>query len=1041
MLFPKGFALRFVAGVLAVSALPLRPLLAQGVAGASLRGTVVTASGSPVPGARIALTNASTGNVVTVTTRDDGTFDLENVSVGGPYTLETRALGFEPASISAIVLHVGDRMTPRIVLSRTQRQTLDAVMIRGSSLRDAGAGGPAYSIPGEAVRQLPLLNRDFVGLLAMAPQATGTGALSVSGQHVKFNAVQVDGGSSVDFFQANQTPGGGAGARSLSLEALEEIRVLVAPFDVRQGGFSGGLINAVTRSGTNRLRGSSFVSLARAGLVGTDTAGASIQKFNVLQYGLSLGGAIIPNRLHYFVAADLQSRTTPFVGFESSDPNTGISDATARRAEQIFRDTYGFEAGGPEDPILEQPNKNLFAKISWQRSPRTLISLSETFFNGRNDVFNRSTRSLPSRAGWQLSRSGFVARSKSFSSRLAATTILGSFTNELVAGAGTLDDGLQSVNRLPLFLVQADKPRIYLAGGSVKNAQDVETDQRVIEITDNVSWSRGAHLVTAGTQNQLLHFRDNFFLGQWGVWTFGSDDLLERAVPLRYEVALPLRPGGPLSDYSAWQLAGYLQDRWDMTSRFTFTAGLRADVPFIDSPYRNADLASNAALGNIDTGSFPSGNTVISPRVGFSYVVGRNRESMIRGGIGAFEGHPPYVWLTSAFANTGKEQSLLVCNPADGVPAPTTDITHLPSRCLGGTSAAAGVPSITYFANDFRFQQAIKLALGVDHAFGGGLTASLDVIRTTTSNTAFVNDVNLVELSNNSEGRVMYGRIAPTGIVTSARVDSTYGAVYRFDNRTGDRATAVTAVVDKRWSSGGLLEIGYNWSRTYDLTSLANNNGPLILQNNPVDGSLASRNLRTSARDIPHNLVITAVLPPRFGVTSSVFFRVRSGAPYAYVVSNDANADGVSLNDLAFVPRSASDITLTNPGAYSALDSFIQGEECLRTQRGQIMQRNTCRNPGVSRLDVRLGKPISFGGTRAFELTADIFNLPNLLHHQWGLMRETIAGEALPLLAVAGWDAASGRPVYTIPSVLPSRNHVLVDDSRWRIQLGGRYNF
>ena len=1038
----RGTALRLlVAALMAVSALPLRSLLSQGVAGASVRGTVVTASGSPVAGARVSLRNASTGTAIGVTASESGTFDLENVSVGGPYTLEARALGFEAGSIGGIVLHVGDRMTPTIVLSRTQSQTLDAVMIRGASLRDAGAGGPAYSIPGEAVRHLPLLNRDFLGLLAMAPQAVGTTSLSVSGQHVKFNSVQVDGASSVDFFQSNPVPGGTAGAKSLSLEALEEIRVLVAPFDVRLGGFSGGMINAVTRSGTNQVRGSSFVSVAHAGLVGSDTAGAAIQKFDVLQYGLSLGGPIIRDRLHYFIAADLQSRSAPFAGFESSDPNTGITDATAQRAQQIFRDTYGFEAGGSEDPILEQPNQNLFAKISWQRSPSTVITLSETFFNARNDVLNRSMRNLPSRGGWQLSNSGFVARSRSFSSRVTATTTLGALTNELVASVGTLDDGLQSVNRVPLFLVQGDQPRIYLAGGSVKNAQDVETDQRVVEITDNVSWNRGHHLITAGTQNQLLHFRDNFFLGQWGVWTFGSDDLLEREVPLRYEVALPARPGGPLSDYSATQLAGYLQDRWDVTSRFTFTAGLRADVPFIDPPYRNADLASNVALGNIDTGVFPSGNAVISPRAGFSYVLGHERESMIRGGVGAFAGHPPYVWLTTAFANTGKEQTLLVCNPIDGVPAPTTDISHLPSRCLGNTSAPAGVPSVAYFAGDFRFQQAVKFALGFDHTFGSGLTGSIDVIHTRTSNTAFVNDVNLVETGSDSEGRAMYGRITSAGVVTPTRVDSTYGAVYRFDNRSGDRATAVTAVVDKRWSSGGLLEIGYNWSATYDLTSLANNNGPLILQNNPVDGSLANRNLRRSARDIPHNLVITAVLPPTFGITSSVFFRARSGAPYAYVASNDANADGVSLNDLAYVPRNAADITLTNPGAYSALDSFIEGEDCLRTQRGRVMQRNTCRNPGVTRLDARLGKPVSLGGGRVFELTADIFNLPNLLHHRWGLIRETVPGEALPLLAVSGWDAASGRPVYTVPAVLPSRNHVLTDDSRWRIQLGGRYSF
>ncbi|MFN2602154.1 MAG: TonB-dependent receptor domain-containing protein [Gemmatimonadaceae bacterium] len=1025
-----------------ILAIPLRSLPAQGVAGAAVGGSIVSEPGKPIPNARVSLLETATGIARSTTTRDDGLFGFENITVGGPYRLEVRAVGFEPASLAGIILHIGDRLEPRIVLHENSTHRLDTVLIRGSALRDAGAGGPAYSIPGEAARNLPLLNRDFVGLFAMVPQATGTTAYSISGQHSRFNSIQVDGGSAGDFFGVNVTPGSAAGAKSLSVEAIEEIRVLVAPFDVRQGGFSGGLINAATRSGTNTFHGSSLISFANASLVGRDTADSRTNNFYSAQYGLTLGGPIHRDRLHFFLAADFQSRRSPFEGPSVFDPATGISLATAQKAETIFRDKYGFNAGGAQSPAIEAPNANVFAKISGELSPHHRFALTQNVVSARTDNLNRTVRDRNNRDGWQLSESGFTSRTRALTTRLGVNSDFGNVSNEIIASFGTVSDDLESENRIPLFLAQADLPNIYLAGGSVKNAQGTETKQRIVELTDNLSWNRGNHLFTAGTQNQFLHFHDNFFLGSWGVWTFASVDALDQQNPSRYEIALPLRPGGPLADYSSEQIAGYVQDRWTVTSRFTLTGGLRIDVPFSDAPLRNDALASNGQLGNIDTSVFPSGNPVWSPRLGFSYVIGPQSASMLRGGIGRFSGHPPFAWPTNAYSNTGRDQTLLVCNPSNGVPAPTTDINNLPDHCLNSSTPGASVPSVTYFSPDFRFQQATKYVIGIDHDFGGGFTASFDVIRTNTANTLFVRDINLVELGPNAEGRVMYGTITNSGLTRPARLDSlNFGSIYRFGNRSGDRSTSVTLVADKHWQSGGLLEIGYNWSRTVDLMSLAGFNGLLISQNNPIDGSLTSRRLRTSARDIPQNLVITLLAPPVRRISASLFYHARSGTPYAYVANGDANADGTQSNDLAYVPMNQSDVTLTNPEAFPALDAFIESERCLSSERGRVMRRNSCRNPSVQRLDARLGSPISFGGGRTLELSADFYNVMNMLNRDWGLARETSNKEEVSLLSVAGWDAVANRPRYTVPSVLPSRDHVVIDDSRWRIQLGGRYTF
>jgi hypothetical protein len=1020
---------------------------AQGLTGASVQGTVAQPSGLPVEHPLVTLVDISTGSIRRTTGNAKGGFLFENVSVGGPYRIEARSVGFEPASIEGISLHLGDRLVQQIVMNSQTAAVIDTVVVQAASLRDAGAGGPVYSIPGEAIRRLPLANRDFVGLLATVPQATvSQGALSISGQHSRFNAIQVDGASSEDFFGVNVTPGQSSGAKAISIEAIDEVRVLVAPFDVRQGWFSGGLINAVTRSGTNEVHGSVFSSLTRASLVGPDTAGARVPAFNSVQYGASLGGPIIRNRLHFFAVADVQSRRESFVGPATADPTTGISEATAERAASIFRDRYGFDAGDPNAPAIRQPNTNVFLKLSGQPSVNHLVELTQTWVDATTDILNRAVRNRNDRDGWQLSNSGYASRSRSVTSRGRLMSSAGDLSNELIASFGVIADGSQSNIRTPLFLVQGDLPNTFLAGGSVKGAQGTETRQRILEVTDNLSWSAGEHLFTLGSQNEFVHIRDNFFMGSWGVWTFGSVDALEIAQPLRYEVALPLRPGGPLADYSASLLSGYVQDRWSVASRLTLVGGLRVDAPYFQHPQQNLQLLTSP-LGRIDTSVFPSGNRVLSPRVGFALELGRDRRAMLRGGVGAFTGRPLLAWLTGAYSNTGLEQTLLVCNPADGVPAPTTDIGQLPTRCLNAPPNRSAVPSITYFPRDFRFQQAIKYALGLDRDFGKGLLASIDVIHTRTRNHLIVDDVNLVDRGVDAEGRDMYGTITQTGVTRPTRIDSVnFGRVFRFENRTADRSTSVATVIRKQWSSTKQFQIGYNWSRTRDVTSLSNFNGLLMFQNNPIDGSISNRRLGRSARDIPHNLVATAMVPVALGVSAALYFRARSGTPYAPVANGDANADGTQSNDLAYIPRDSTDISLSNPAAYRALERYIEGEECLRSQRGRVLSRNSCRNPSVRTLDLRLGKSWTADRGRILEVTADAFNALNMLNHNWGLYRETSAREELPLLAVAGWDAVARRPLYTVPSIngtptLPARNAVVPDASRWRMQLGASYTY
>ncbi len=1054
---PIGRAVRFGVASLALLLVGARGLAAQGVTSAAIQGRITSESRGNVQSAIVVLTNTRTGAKQQTTTNSAGRFNLENTTPGGPYTIDVRAIGFQPASKTGIMLVLGQRYVQDFQLAQ-QIVTLEELVVVAATnpLINSGRTGAAQIVTDSAIQRMPLLGRDFNDLLRTSPQVlSGNG---FGGQNNKFNTFLIDGGANNDVFGViTGTPGSGVGSKPLSVEALQEFQILVAPFDIRQGSFSGGLVNAITKSGTNEFHGSVFGYIQRPELVGKDTLGNRVTNFQIKQYGATLGGPIIRNKLHFFGSVDLQSSARQFFGFTADDPVTGIPVAFAERVRDIIKTKYGFDPGGIEVPDnLKNPDKNLFGKLTWQAGGSSQLEVSYNYVKGNTESFNRTSRTRDDRDGWQLSNSGNIESSVTNTARAKFTGLLGNANFEVLLGYLRVRDARSPNILSPLILVHGLNGN-YLGAGGERFSVGNERDSDVYEATANVTFGMGRnHRVTIGTHNEFFKFRNLFADNRYGTWTFASADSLEAGLARRFEVAVERRPGGFTAQFDVKQIGGYVQDAWTPTSRLTLIAGLRMDVPYFGStPFQNPSKALTDTLG-INTGEFPSGNMLWSPRLGFNWDPTGTGNTIVRGGVGIFSGRPPYVWSSNAFTGTGLEQATLLCNPAastnPGSPPPfTTDLSSIPQACASGGSTSF-TPLVAYFDKDFKFQQALKYAVGIDHRLPGGVVVTLDFLHTRNKNQLYQTDDNVRLGTVNGEGRQLYG--APNSAGTAlARFTKANGVtqVIHHLNKTGDYSTLFTVQLQKAFGSGLAFSAAYTRAEAKDLMSLTSSRATSNLNFTALDGTLENRNLRTSGFDVPHKISLSGSTDLPFGIEASAIFTARAGLPYAYTSSSDLNADGISGNDLLYIPRDQNDISLQNPADWDRLNAFITSEPCLRTQRGRIMERNSCRNAWQKFIDIRLAKVIPTMSGQRLEITADIFNFANLIKRRWGLVKETSRFEEANFLELPRTGAtldtrgtatvADDRPRLIVPTVLPVLNRITVGAQRWRIQLGGKYTF
>lgn len=1009
---------RFIAAALLLAA---TQAFAQGVGTSAVRGTVRSDENVSLD-AVVTVRNLATG-VITKTRVHQGRYLIQGLEIGGPYVIEVRRLGFVSQRSLPAMLTLGDALEADFIMTPVP-QSLDTMTVVTTAVDKVRAGGgTSITIHDEVLHQLPTLNRNVFDFLPLAPQlSTKVGAgrtgLSAAGANIRFNNFLING---VDERAVNGNVSSGInGGKSIPIDAVKEYQVVIAPYDVRYGDFTGALVNTVTRSGTNELQGSAFTYWRSDQLAREDSASQS-QPYERLQTGFSLGGPIRRDRIHFFIAPEIQRLTSPAPGAyvgqpTSADPKPRIDPVDVARFEDLVK---GYKlVPGSAGAVTNKSNLlNLFARIDMAIPEWNSRIVAFTSYASSDDSrFTRSARDTFYLSTYQSS-TVFRLRLTSFQVYTDLPQIRGGhnelFVSHISDGQDFIPEVKQPVIRVTVPAV--DGGGVTLTNGTVESAQGRFSANRSISVKDELSFSGWRSDIVVGAQAETFQIRRGGVTNGYGVWTFTNLDSLARGIPERYELGKDL--GGADAPLNGWQYAAYLGSHFTPVKHLELTGGVRADaLSFSDGSY---NAAVEDTFGR-RTDRMPDARVNWSPRLGFTWDMSPTRS--LRGGVGLFTGRPPKAWYAAAITSNGVGTGVLRCGPlsTDGGPAPdfVPDYRNAPNACRSGTALGARRGEVDLLDSRLRLAQTLRSSLAIDFRLRHDVSASTEVlINRNRSDFAFVN-LNLIGPQRvDPFGRVMYGKVGANGIAVPA-VKSGFPEVIDLTNTSRNYSYELSTRVEKRFSSKSSASAAYTWSRVRDVQSPSRVNMTGLSMwgdARAVSGLHSDQTPGISLNDRPHRFVgaVTYTTPWRRAAIDLSFYYVgESGVPFTYLAygvsrRGDLNADGSNANDPVYVPIDAfeeSEIILSGrsdargadnstaaqvqriAAQRTALDRFINRSACLRRQRGLIVQRNSCREPASHTTIAGARHTFEVGG-HEIEAGLDLFNVLNLINSHWGLYR------------------------------------------------------
>ncbi len=943
-------------------------LWAQGVTTASISGVVIDTKGEPLPGANIVAVHLPSGTEYGASTLASGRFNLPAVRIGGPYRITITFVGYETYTLNDVTLTLGQNFDFRAVLIEAGTE-LAEIVISGNSIFNADRTGAQTNISTRRLETMPTLSRSFTDMTRLTPQASGT---SFAGRNNLYNNLSIDGSILNNSFGLSSLPGGQTNSQPVSLDALEEITVNIAPFDVRQGGFTGAGINAVTRSGTNEFKGSAYYFTRNENSVGNKVGDEDFTQptFTNNQYGVRVGGPIIKNKLFFFLSGEAERRADPIGQFTAKESTTETGARLTRTEmdaiQSFLRSAYGYDPGPYQQYDMLTQSDKVTARIDYNINKNHKLSFRYNYLNSVRDVPMSNSGSQGGRQNTQNSlpfKSANYIINNNFSSFVAElNSVIGKNSNNLIVGwTGFRDFRGSPGSVFPYVDIENGNNQNVTSFGYELFSANNKLDQDVFQLSDNFSIYKDKHTITIGTQNEYYRFANGFMPNFYSRYRFRTYNEFFNSAPVgtAIPVLTPDGSGGfirtdgvsdgsgrptlfnyrysavdgvevPLAKMEAAQVGFYVQDEWAVSDRFRLTTGLRIDIPFFPldlpkNPALDTVLFTNAEV--IDVSRLPDPKVLWSPRVGFNWDVKGDKSVQLRGGTGIFTGRIPFVWLSNQASNNGVLFG--VVEEQGTTAAPTlADRQFSPNVNEYRPGTVTLPPTIQIAATDpnFKFPQVWRSNLAVDYKLPGDVIMTLEGIFTKDINAIYHRNANLTAPVGiwAGDGRERFAGTDP-GTRAVRYTDASNNVILQvsdaivLDNTSRGWSASLSALFRKDWNRDFSITAGYNYGPSYDLTSNPGSIAFSAWSGNQVVNNPNSPVVSYSSNQLLHRFIASAMYRKEyarnFATSITMFYEVRSGNPFSYVYSGDMNGDRVFGNDLMYIPRNKDEILLATENA------------------------------------------------------------------------------------------------------------------------------
>ncbi len=1052
-------------------------VFAQGVTTASING-VVTDGKAPVPGATVVLTHIPSGTVYSVITRGNGRYNLINVKVGGPYTLKITYIGFNAYIQENLTLSIGQDQAINVKLSDGATD-LNEVKIagNGNKVMNSSRTGARETITRAQIDALPTINRSLSDFTKLTPSASSTSALSFGGRSSTYNNITVDGALFNNSFGLSGSLGGQTNSQPISLDAIDQIQVDLAPYDVRQGFFTGAGVNTVIKSGTNDIKGTVYYYGRGTGLTGYHAGTTDITKtpFDYNSRGFSLGGPIIKNKLFFFVSGEQERISNPATSYTATGSALAsgtVSQANASTLDAISAKlkTLGYDPGPYENYSYKTSSDKVTVKLDWNIDKNNTLSAKYFYLKSYKDQPASNSGITNNKVGYGTTRapgtttlpfygSGYEINNNFNIGMLELNSkISNTISNKLTVGYSALRDYRTSLSG-------TNTPMVDIGNGTSDNLGNVTTaatatmtsfgyelytagnllSSNIGQLSDDLTIFAGKHELTFGTSNQSQSFTNGFAPDYNGLYTYNSASDFLNGLPAAAYTYRNSAAGGalPLAKIKSYNFSLYGQDKYRAADNFVLTYGLR-----LDYNYYPTDLASNPNAEaitfqqgiHVDPSVLPKSKVQMSPRIGFNWDVNGDHSTQIRGGSGLFAGLTPFVWISNQASNGGTlfssgtvtkagtpNDPRLIYNPNVDANRPTGAVAANNSYELDVTNPKLKLPKIW------------RSNLAIDQQLPGGVIATIEG--------SYTKDINAIYTENlvvsdgyatlpGAEGQIRYNS-ANTTINSSpvSATNPTISGLYYMTNTNKGYSYFGTFQLQKSFASGFYANVAYTHTVSKDVND-GGSTASTIWSSRQVAGNPNGDNLSNSSFVMPNRFIASLAYrkeyAKNYATSIGLFFERANNGAVSYITSGDPNGDGAT-NDLMYIPKNKGDITLVAADAkdlrtpdqiWAQLNNFINQDKYLSSHRGEFAQRNGVILPYFQRADLNITQDffVKAGKNRTTKNTIrvefNIINLGNFLNRNWGLYQNSFSGfnnGSSTVLKYMGTDPTTGKAKYAFP--------------------------